>query len=309
MTHSPFFTIFVPTYNRAYSLGDTIESCFKSTFRDFELLVIDDGSTDDTQALINRLRKELSNDIRYAYQTNQGKHAAFNKAVTLARGTLFLTLDSDDTLLEDGLEKIYALWQSMTEQERESFAGIEFRCLEDGIASSAYPEPYLDSTYVEKRLICQSIGEKRSAYRLDVLKEYPYPVFDGERYCRPGLIDIRIAKRYKTRFSNIIAINAGHLPDGIGANRRKVIASAPKAYRQYFLEEITAHRQYNAKRVLRSYYKRFSRSSFNARISVWQQYMEVPDKLLFLLIVPEAYLGSLADRLITTKKRLNKICK
>jgi glycosyltransferase involved in cell wall biosynthesis len=300
MTDSPFFTIFVPTYNRAYNLGNTIESCYRSTFRDFELLVIDDGSIDDTRSLIEKLKKELHADIRYVYQHNQGKHVAFNHAVSLARGRLFITLDSDDTLLENGLGQIHALWESIPATERELFASIEFRCLENGIASSAYPEPYLDSSYVEKRLICQSTGEKRSAYRVDVLKDYPYPIFDGERYCRPGLIDIRMAKRYKTRFSNIIAINAGHFPDGIGANRRKVIASAPRAYRQYFLEEITEHRQYNTEKNMRSYYKRFSRSSFNARISFWQQYREVPDKLLLLLIAPEAYLGSLADRLQKT---------
>ncbi|MBK9132159.1 MAG: glycosyltransferase family 2 protein [Gammaproteobacteria bacterium] len=303
MTGAPFFTIFLPTYNRAYCLGDAIASCYRSTFRDFELIVIDDGSTDDTRALINRLKDETYHDLRYIYQKNQGKHVAFNHAVSLARGTLFLTLDSDDTLLEDALERISRLWQSMSAQEHEAFASIEFRCLENGVASSAYPEPYLDSTYVERRLICRSRGEKRSAYRVDVLREYPYPVFTGERYCRPGLIDIRIAKRYKTRFSNIIAIDAGHLPDGIGANRRRVIASAPRAYRQYFLEEIVDHGRYHTRRNLRSYYKRFSRSSFNARIGIFQQYREVPDKLLLLLSAPEAYLGSLADRLSLARSR------
>jgi glycosyltransferase involved in cell wall biosynthesis len=302
MEGSPFFTIFIPTYNRAYSLRNAIESCYRSTFRDFELLVVDDGSTDDTKALVEELKSELSKDIRYVYQANHGKHVAFNHAVSLARGTLLLTLDSDDSLLEDGLEKIHEIWQSMTPQEHESFASIEFRCLENGVPSSAYPEPYLDSTYLEKRLICQTNGEMRSAYRVDVLKQYPYPVFEGERHCRPGLIDIRIAKKYKTRFSNIIAIDAGHFPDGIGANRRKVIALSPKAYRQYFLEEITEYAPYNTKSALRSYYKRFSRSSFNAKTGFRQQYAEAPNKLLFLLVVTESYFGSLVDRLTMTKK-------
>ncbi|MCC6208698.1 MAG: glycosyltransferase family 2 protein [Gammaproteobacteria bacterium] len=303
MTGAPFFTIFLPTYNRAYCLGEAIASCYKSTFRDFELIVVDDGSTDDTRALVEHMKQESYRDLRYVHQENQGKHVAFNHAVRLARGTLFLTLDSDDTLQENALEKIHELWRSMSAEEHETFASIEVRCIENGVASSAYPEPYLDSTYVERRLICRSQGEKRSAYRAEVLRVYPYPVFEGERYCRPGLIDIRIAKRYKTRFSNIIAINAGHLPDGIGANRRRVIASAPRAYRQYFLEEIREHSPYNTKRNLRSYYKRFSRSSFNARIGFFQQYREVPDKLRLVLAAPEAYLGSLADRFSLAKSR------
>ncbi len=295
-SNTPFFTIFIPTYNRAYSVGDTIKSCFNSSFNDFEVLVIDDGSSDDTGALVKQLQQDLSADIRYVYQENQGKHVAFNTAVALARGTLFLTLDSDDTLLEDGLKDLYDLWQEMSEEQTKTFASIEFRCLENGVASSAYPEPYLDSTYVEKRLICESRGEKRSAYRTEVLKEFPYPVFPGERYSRPGLIDIRIARKYKTRFSNIIVIDAGHFPDGIGANRRQVIKSAPNAYRQYFLEEITDHAKYLTRKDLRSYYKRYSRSSFNAGIGIRQQFSEVPEKLTLLLTIPETISSSFIDR-------------
>lgn len=296
MTNLPFFTIFIPTYNRSYSVGDSIKSCFKSSFTDFEVLVIDDGSKDDTGALVKQLQQEVSSKIRYVYQENQGKHVAFNNAVMLARGTLFLTLDSDDTLLAEGLKELHDLWLSMSDEQKNTFASIEFRCLENGVASSAYPEPYLDSTYVEKRLICESRGEKRSAYRTDVLKNFPYPIFPGERYSRPGLIDIRIARKYKTRFSNIIVIDAGHFPDGIGANRRQVIKSAPNAYRQYFLEEITHHAKYLTRKDLRSYYKRYSRSSFNAGKGIMQQFSEVPDKLTLLLTIPETFSSSLIDR-------------
>jgi glycosyltransferase involved in cell wall biosynthesis len=296
MSDTPFFTIFIPTYNRGYSVGDTIKSCFDSTFTDFEVLIIDDGSKDETGELVKQLQQEVSAEIRYVYQENQGKHVAFNTAVSLAKGKLFLTLDSDDTLLENGLKALYDLWQDMSEDQKQSFASIEFRCLENGVASSAYPEPFLDSTYVAKRLICESKGEKRSAYRTEVLKDFPYPVFPGERYSRPGLIDIRIARKYQTRFSNIIVINAGHFPDGIGANRRQVIKSAPNAYRQYFLEVITNHAKYFTSKDLRSYYKRYSRSSFNAGIGIRQQFNEVPEKLTLLLTIPETWGSSFIDR-------------
>lgn len=301
MTSLPFFTVFVPTYNRGYCLANALLSCEQSTFKDLEIIVIDDGSTDDTKQVVDKIKGKIGLPLRYAYQVNQGKHVAFNHAVQMAQGKLFLTLDSDDTLFADGLEQVHKLWTNLSDAEQQEFASIEFRCLENGVASSAYPAPYVDSTYVARRLICPSRGEKRSAYRLDVLKQYPYPVFPGERYCRPGLIDIRMANRYKTRFANIIAIDAGHFADGIGANRRKIIISAPLAYRQYFLEEITQHGEYNSRKDIHSFYKRYSRCSFNAGISLGQQYQEVPNKLLFLLTAPEAFLSSLKDRFLCWK--------
>lgn len=303
MADRPFFTIFIPTFNRGYCIQDALLSCERSTFRDMEVLLIDDGSTDDTAAKVQEVVDRMSIPVRYEYQVNQGKHVAFNRAATLARGVLFLTLDSDDRLLEKGLQEIYDLWQSMSDEQHQAFASIEFRCLENGLASSAYPGAYFDSTYVEKRSLYETLGEKRSAYRVSVLRDYPYPVFDGERYCRPSMIDIRIAKKYKTRFSNIVAIDAGHYPDGIGANRRQVIASAPKAYRQYFLEEITDHARYLERSTLRSYYRRYSRSSFNAGVGASQQLREVPNKLRLLSLLPETFLSSAWDRLNRRKNR------
>jgi len=296
-----FFTIFIPTYNRGYCLKDVVLSCENSTFKDFEVVLVDDGSSDNTAQVVKELLESISFPLRYIYQKNQGKHVAFNLAVEQAQSTLFVTLDSDDSLMPLGLEKIHSLWCSMSEDEQQAFVSIEFRCLENGIASSAYPEPYLDSTYVGRRRVCSSKGEKRSAYRVDVLKEYPYPVVSSERYCRPGLIDIRMSNHYKTRFSNIIAIDAGHFPDGIGANRRKVIVSAPHAYRQYFLEEITEHEAFSSKKDLRSFYLRYCRSSLNAGVGLKQLFSEVPKKLLLLLVLPEAFVTSIADRRLKRK--------
>lgn len=296
MSNRPFFTVFIPTFNRGYCIQDALLSCEASSFRDFEIVLIDDGSTDDTAARVEAVRGEISVPLRYDYQKNQGKHVAFNRAAQLARGELFCTLDSDDTLLPEGLAEIHALWQSLSEEQKREFAGIEFRCLENDEPSSPYPEPYIDSTYTEIKLVCNSHGERRTAYRVAVLKDYPYPVFPGERYCRPGLIDLRIAREYKTRFSNIVAIDAGHFADGIGANRRRIIASAPRAYRQYFLEAITGETDHLDRKALQSYYRRYSRSSFNAGVGAFRQLREVPNRLRLLSVLPETYLASKWDR-------------
>lgn len=292
----PFFTVFIPTYNRGYCIDKALLSCEASTFKDFEVVLVDDGSSDNTSDVVEQIKPQLGFRLVHEYQENQGKHMAFNRAVSVASGKYFLTLDSDDTLLPEGLERLHADWLELERENNDAFASIEFRCIEDGNPSSSVNEPYLDSTYVERRLTCPTSGEKRSAYRLDVLKQYPYPQYKGERYCRPGLIDIRMAKHYKTRFVNTLVVDVGHFDDGIGANRRKIIVNAPQAYRHYFLEEIVDHAKWNSDKDLKSFYKRYCRCSINAGVGLGQQLSEVPNKVKLLTVFPEAWVGSLGDK-------------
>lgn len=100
----PFFSIIIPTYNRFHILGRAILSAISQTFTDFELIIIDDGSTDDTQSLINSFSDNRINSI---YKNNGGVSAARNYGVTHANGHYLVFLDSDDTLYPDALEVIY----------------------------------------------------------------------------------------------------------------------------------------------------------------------------------------------------------
>jgi glycosyltransferase involved in cell wall biosynthesis len=99
-------TIFTPTYNRAYSLRRLYDSLCKQTSNDFEWLVVDDGSTDDTENLINSFIADGKVDIRYFKQANGGKHRAINFGVREARGELFFIVDSDDQVTPDAVEWI-----------------------------------------------------------------------------------------------------------------------------------------------------------------------------------------------------------
>ena len=91
-------TIFTPTYNRAYILNKLYESLCVQTCQDFEWLIVDDGSTDNTKELVDTWMGEGRIAIRYVYQQNGGKQRAFNKAVALTNSELFVCIDSDDQL-------------------------------------------------------------------------------------------------------------------------------------------------------------------------------------------------------------------
>jgi glycosyltransferase involved in cell wall biosynthesis len=108
MTTSPQLSVIIPTYNRAALLRKTIESVFDQTFSDYEILVVDDGSTDSTEESIERLLKERgvpSERVRYFFQRNQGKSVALNRGLSEARGEWISFLDSDDLWLPNKIEE------------------------------------------------------------------------------------------------------------------------------------------------------------------------------------------------------------
>ena len=98
------FTICTATYNRAHTLNRTFDSLMCQSEKDFEWLVIDDGSTDKTDALVRKWQAIAPFPIRYEYQPNQGKHIAVNLGAAKARGELFIIADSDDEFPSNALE-------------------------------------------------------------------------------------------------------------------------------------------------------------------------------------------------------------
>lgn len=103
----PFFSIIIPSYNRAHIIERAIEGVLVQTFQDFEIIIVDDGSTDNTEGII----KKFSNDLRikYIFQKNAGVCAARNTGGKLAIGDYLIFLDSDDTVEMLWLQGFYNL--------------------------------------------------------------------------------------------------------------------------------------------------------------------------------------------------------
>lgn len=101
---APFITVFTPTYNRAHTLARVYESLLHQTNKNFEWIVIDDGSTDGTESLVKPWIGEAPFEIRYSKQANAGKHIAWNRALDMARGKYFICLDSDDAFVPQTIE-------------------------------------------------------------------------------------------------------------------------------------------------------------------------------------------------------------
>jgi glycosyltransferase involved in cell wall biosynthesis len=201
--HPYVFTVFTPTYNRAHTLHRVYCSLRRQTFKDFEWLIVDDGSTDDTYQLVSRWIREAPFDIRYLRQANSGKHVAINRGVEQARGELFVIADSDDSFLSAALERFNFHWNAIPRRIRHQFYAVACHCLDEQghPVGKRFPFDPTDSNSEEMQFRYKIADEKWGVQRTDVLKQYPFP--EIKTTCLPeSYIWNRIAKKYKARFVN-----------------------------------------------------------------------------------------------------------
>ena len=201
---APIFTVFTPTFNRARTLPRVHASLAQQTFRDFEWLIVDDGSTDGTRELVETWLAESEFRIRYVHKPNGGKHTAFNTGVDLAQGQLFLCHDSDDACTPDALQVFHDAWVSIDPRRRETFTGVCCLVMDSNgdVVGDRFPADVFDSDSSALRFKYHIGGEKWAFHRIDVVREFRFPEYEGLRYVPESIVIGRIASRYQERFIN-----------------------------------------------------------------------------------------------------------
>ncbi|MBE6121077.1 MAG: glycosyltransferase family 2 protein [Erysipelotrichaceae bacterium] len=183
-------TVFTATYNRGYIIEAAYRSLRRQTVKDFEWIVIDDGSTDNTKDLFREWEKDNSNGfvLRYFYIPNGGKMRAANKAYKIAKGELFLYLDSDDYLTDDCIESIIS-WEQTIHDMRDSYCGVAgLRCHFDGsIIGTTFEGDYLDASTLERKKYGIS-GDRVEVFYTDIIQKYPFPEFEDEKFIGEGIM-------------------------------------------------------------------------------------------------------------------------
>ena len=211
-------TLFTPTYNRAYILDTLYRSVQRQTYRNFEWIIMDDGSSDNTEELVQSWMKD-GNDfpIRFYKVPNGGKCRAINRGLDLAEGELFFIMDSDDYLTDDSLETVVK-WEatiagkpgycgvagnrgsSPTETPNTSIESMYGKGVNyiDEYAYIRYPE------YTDKVID----GERAGVWYTEIHRKYKYPEFEGENFLTPCITWNRMSNDgYKIRiFQDIIWI-------------------------------------------------------------------------------------------------------
>jgi glycosyltransferase involved in cell wall biosynthesis len=204
MSDSPLFTVFTPAYNRAHTIQRVFDSLRAQSLRDFEWLVVDDGSTDHTSELIAAWIKLVDFPIRYFKQDHSGKHFAHNLALREAKGQFFMLLDSDDACVPRALEKIVYYWNTIPAKDRAQYSSVVGLCRNQHgeIIGDCFPSDPFDASLHERRYIHRLRGEKAGAARLEVLRQFPFPEIKGAQFVPEGAVWLEISKKYKARCVN-----------------------------------------------------------------------------------------------------------
>lgn len=171
------FTVLTPAYNRAHVLERAYKSLCEQTCQDFEWVVVDDGSTDNTRARILAWQKESRFPIHYLWQSNQHKKTAFNLGVRHACGELVVALDSDDTLEPNALYGMAQVYEGIPAADRDRYIGIIGLCARpDGsIVGDMFPGDVFDATSLDLNFKYRIKGEKFGCLRTHVLLQFPFP--------------------------------------------------------------------------------------------------------------------------------------
>lgn len=252
-------TIFTPTYNRAYILGRLYDSLRSQTCKEFEWLIIDDGSTDDTERLVEGwMGKQNTFPIRYYKKENGGKHRAINDALDLAQGKLFLCVDSDDLLTEDAVAQI-SEWENANDEKTICcIAGNWNYC------GAEEENPLFEQTpviadffdrYPRKNNHYFFIGHDRAwVFYTDIHRQYKYPEFPGEKFMTEAVAWNRMAQNgYRLLCYNRTIYYCTHQEDGLTYASRENFHKNPYGYGLWVREMTEALARSTWEKVKRYY--------------------------------------------------------
>lgn len=227
----PLVSVIIPTYNRAYCIGNAVQSVLKQDYENMEILIVDDGSTDDTEAVIKSIE-----DTRIRYyknSVNSGAAAARNTGISLAKGKYIAFQDSDDEWLEGKLKQQVELLEN-------SDYGMVYSCFErefpdgrvekvprDGIQQEA------KEGYIYPYLLAESfISTQTMLVRTEILKQiqgFDESLKSYEDYD----LAIRIAKCCQVAFLDEVLVHLHTLPDSIDMDMMRGLISSCYLLKKY----------------------------------------------------------------------------
>ncbi|MED3866666.1 glycosyltransferase family 2 protein [Priestia megaterium] len=289
-------TVFTPTYNRAYCIHQCYESLKRQTCKDFIWLIIDDGSTDNTKGIIKGWIDENIIQIKYHWQDNQGMHGAHNTAYDLIDTELNVCIDSDDYMPDDAVEKIIDTWKKYGNNEVSGIIALDANHKNE-IIGTRLPQHIKRSTLFDLYNKYGVTGDKKLVYRTELTKQYPYPLFENERYVGLAYKYHMIDKQYEMILMNEIICCVEYLEDGSSRNMLHQYRKNPRGFAFYRKEMMKLP---------------FGSSSFKFRQAIhyvssslmsrnWYFLQETPSKRLTLLAIP---LGIALYFYITKKTRI-----
>lgn len=224
-------TVFTLTYNRAYCLNKCYESLLRQTCNDFEWLVVDDGSTDNTKELIDAWINEGNIPIKYIYKENGGMHSGYNTAYDNIFTELAVSIDSDDYMTDDAVEKIISFWRKYGNDSYAGIVGLDIT--KDGkVIGKELPNQKSMKVYDYYNRLGGN-GDKKMVYRPELIRPYKSPEFKGERLFPTCYKYFLVDLNYDMLVMHEPLCVVEYMPDGFTSNIMKSYKKNLNSYIYY----------------------------------------------------------------------------
>ena len=237
-------TVFTPTHNRAHTLERLYRSLCAQTCQDFDWLVIDDGSTDGTAALIQSFLDEGLIPIQYIYKENGGLYTGYNTAYANIETELNVCIDSDDAMPENAVEIILRTWEEKGDDRFAGIIGLDCYMDSRNPIGGAFPdklkECYLLDLYT-KRI---HRGDTKQVMRTDLMKRVaPMVGFPGEKNFNPIYLLLLVCDKYPLLVLNEpLCLVEYQERDSMSRNIWKQYLDSPRSFAQMRRLEMTLRR-------------------------------------------------------------------
>lgn len=291
-------TIFTPTYNRSHTIERTYHSLCRQSCKEFDWLIIDDGSTDNTASIVKAWVADNKIPIRYIYKENGGLYTGYNVAYSLIESELCVCVDSDDYMPDDAVEKIYRCWIERGGEQYAGLIGLDFHL--DGTPIGGYFPTGLDNVWFMDLYIKKlHLGDVKPVLRTDLMKTVaPMVGFEGEKNFNPAYMMMQVCDRYPILLlnENLCFVDYQTGLDSMSAGIWKQYRNSPHSFqKQRILELQLVHNSWkNRIRVAIHYVA----SSLIAHDKGWLR--KSPKKWITVLVSP---MGLVLYLLILYKSR------
>lgn len=273
-------TVFTPTFNRASLLPRLYQSLKNQTCKDFVWMIINDGSSDNTDEVVQRFLEEKIIEIQYIKQKNQGMHGAHNTAYRNCKTELNTCIDDDDMMPENAVEIILNTWNALGENQKKYSGIIALDAYFDGkIIGTQFTT---DATTLEDFYCKGGSGDKKLIYRTEVMNQYPeYPLFEGEKYVGLGYKYLLADQDYELVTLNEVVCLVDYQPEGSSHNMWRQYYKNPKGFAFLRKEQMKISKSYQRILMDAAHYVAHSCKAKNSRFIA-----ESPRKFLTVLAIP-----------------------
>lgn len=282
-------TLFTPTYNRAHLLSRLYQSLLRQDFDGVEWLIVDDGSTDDTESLVQSFQLENLINIRYYKKSNGGKHTAINFGLSKALGELFFLVDSDDLLADNAL-LLMKKYNNVIKNDNEicGIIGLSQYINSTNIVGDRFLKEEWIVSFADVYLKYHLKGDKSVAFKTEILKKYPFPEKQGIRFVFEAVIWHEMSKKYKVLALNEVVQLKEYLQQGL------TDSSYYKWYVQslaFSFYQLIKNRTYPFTKYPHHFFWNYIHLAVNSLLSrdYYFKNLSLIDKIIYIFVFPRAY--------------------